>query len=134
MRRLVPAVALVLLLTSCASAGPASTGAPTTGDPTPGEPMPTASADAEPAPRFIGAADDGATFSLEVDQTTTLRATDAEASDPELDGESVLVIPVANITSSAGREWEIRAVAPGTSTLTGTDAGEKWTITLTVSE
>lgn len=134
MRRWLPAFALVALLTGCASAGPS----PSVGTPPaePSDPPPSAepSASAEPVPRFIGATDDGATFTMTVGTTTTLRATDAAASDPELDGSSVLVIPVVNVASSAGREWEVRAVEPGLSTLRGADGGVAWTITLSVSE
>ena len=128
MRRLLPALALVALLTGCARAGQVPPGEPSA------EPEPTASVTPAPVPRFIGAADDGASFTMTVDQTTTLRVTDVEASDPILDGESVIVIPVVNVAPGDGRQWEVRAVAPGTSTIRGVDAGLDWTITLIVSE
>ena len=46
-------------------------------------------------------------------------------------GESVLVVPVLNVTDSGVREWEVRAVAPGTTTVTGRDPD--YTPTITVS-
>lgn len=128
MRRWLPALALVALLTGCASAGPSPTADPSE------EPEPSASPVAEPVPRFIGAADDGSTFAMTVDQTTTLRVADAEASDPELDGSSVLVIAIVNVTASDGREWEVRAIEPGVSIISGTDGDVSWEITLSVSE
>jgi hypothetical protein len=53
------------------------------------------------------------------------------APDPTVVGESVLVVPVLNVTDSGVREWELRAVAPGTTTVTGRDPD--YTLTITVS-
>lgn len=128
MRVWVPALALVALLTGCASAGPSPGGSSES-------PRPSASdTPAAPVPRFIGPADDGSTFAMTVDQTTTLRVADAEAPDPELDGTAVLLIPMVNVAPGDGREWEVRAVEPGIATLTGVDGDVSWTITLSVSE
>ena len=49
---------------------------------------------------------------------------------PEVDGTSVMLIQVVNVTDSGAREWEVRAVEPGTSTITSTTPPD--TITLTV--
>lgn len=132
MRRWFPALALALaaLLAGCASAGPS----PGPGTPPTDSASPSPSESAEPVPRFIGPADDGSTFAMTVGSTTTLRATDAAASDPVLEGRSVLVIPTVNVAPSAGREWEVRAVEPGVSTIRGTDGDAAWTITLSVTE
>ena len=128
MGRWLPALALVVLLTGCASAGPSPSGGPPVPDPSASESAPA------PAPRFIGPSDDGSTFVLTVGQTTALRTTDPEAADPELEGTSVLVIPVLNVAAGTGREWEVRAVEPGTSTLRGSEAGTEWEIVLTVTD
>lgn len=129
MRRWLPALALIFLLGGCASAG-----APPSGTPDPGPSAdPTESAGPRatpvPVPRFVSAADDGAIFSMTVDQTTTLRA-EASAPDPLLEGDAVLLIESVNVAAGDGREWEVRAVAPGTATV----SGEDWEITFDVSE
>jgi hypothetical protein len=52
------------------------------------------------------------------------------ADQPEVDGTSVMLIPVVNVADSGVTEWEVRAVEPGRSTITsGTPA---YTITFTV--
>ena len=55
---------------------------------------------------------------------------DPTAGDPVVDGASVLVVPVVNVTDSGVREWELRAVAPGTTTLTGSDPDYRLTVTV----
>ena len=40
----------------------------------------------------------------------------------------MLVVPLVNVTDSGVREWELRAVAPGTSTVTGTDPDYRLTL------
>ena len=98
-------------------------------------PQPTSSAGsaALPAPRFIGPADDGRTYSLQVGQTTTLRIGDPDAAEPVADGAAVLLVAVVNVTDSGAREWEVRAVEPGAATIRG--AGETtWEIGFAVGE
>src|SRR5687767_13124295 len=131
MRRWVPALALLAVLTGCAGAGPSPGGSTASPDMS-ATPEPSASATpAVPVPRFIGPADDGSVYAMAVDQTTTLRTADAGAADPEVEGTAVLVIPTLNVAPGGGREWEVRAVEPGAAVLTGTDGGGGWTITLT---
>ncbi len=97
-------------------------------------PAPTSSAaEPEPAPRFVGPSDDGRAFAMTVDQTTTLRVTEAEADDPVVDGGAVLVIAVANVSGSGAREWEIRAVEPGEATVRGSTGAGDWSIVFVVS-
>jgi hypothetical protein len=97
-------------------------------------PEPTSSApEAEPVPRFVGPADDGRAFTMTVDQTTTLRMTDAGADDPVVDGGAVLVIAVANVSGGDAREWEIRAVEPGEATVQGSTTEGDWSIVFVVS-
>ena len=63
--------------------------------------------------------------------TTTLRVQDQSAPDPVVEGAAVLLVPIVNITDSGAREWELRAVAPGTSTVTGRDPDYSFVVTVT---
>jgi hypothetical protein len=69
---------------------------------------------------------------MSVGQTSTLVLTDAAAAEPELVGTSVLLIQVVNIDASSRREWEVRAVEPGTSTIRG-GGSAPWEIRLEVN-
>ena len=130
MLRWVPALALVGLLTGCASAGPAAQ----TGGTVSPHPTPSPASSAAPAPRFIGPSDGGRTYAMTVGQTTTLRISDPDADAPEVEGTAVLLIAVANVTGSGAREWEVRAVEPGTSAIVGAGQDASWEITLVVEE
>jgi predicted secreted protein len=92
----------------------------------PGDPAPTS------APRTITPADDGRTYTMAVGQTTTLALTDSNAPEPVLDGTSVLLIEIVNITAGAGRQWEVRAVEKGTSSITDGGSAD-WVIRLEVT-
>ncbi|MDY0908137.1 hypothetical protein [Microbacterium sp. CFBP9034] len=139
MRRWLPALILVALLTGCASAGTPPEGTPPEGTPPDGSaspsasPQPSASA-AVPVPRFIGPVDDGRTYAMTVGETTALQLVDPDAPEPELEGTSVLLILVTNVAGGDAREWEVRAVEPGASVLRGSESGAPWAITITVSE
>ena len=84
-----------------------------------------------PAPRTVTPADDGARFTMPEGTTTTLRVQDQSAPDPVVEGAAVLLVPIVNITDSGAREWELRAVAPGTSTVTGRDPDYSFVVTVT---
>jgi predicted secreted protein len=84
-----------------------------------------------PAPRTVTPADDGARFTMAEGATTTLRVQDQSAPDPVVEGAAVLLVPIVNITDSGAREWELRAVAPGTSTVTGRDPDYSFVVTVT---
>lgn len=71
-----------------------------------------------PIRETITPADDGQTFFMRVGQVAGLVVADPDAPDPMVDGRSVLVIPVVNIQASGRREWELRAVARGITTIT----------------
>ncbi|MGE7387962.1 hypothetical protein ACQKM2_21050 [Streptomyces sp. NPDC004126] len=104
-------LAALALFTGCGSGAPgaARTRTPVTGTgPTPGTPVPARG-------RVLGPADDGFTGRLAVGETALLRLPAREEREPVLTGGSVLLIPVENLARSGHREWEIRAVRPGTS-------------------
>lgn len=83
-------------------------------------------------PRTIGPADDGRAFTMKVGQTAELVVPDPHAADPSVEGDSVEVIAVLNLTGSGQREWELRAVAPGRTTLAGSGS-HKYVITVDVA-
>ncbi|MGC5221218.1 hypothetical protein ACPW96_01325 [Micromonospora sp. DT81.3] len=97
-------------------------------------PTPSPASSAVPAPRFVGPSDNGQTYAMAVGQTTTLRISDPDAAEPEAEGTAVLLIAVANVTDSGAREWEVRAVEPGTSTIVGAGKDASWEITLVVED
>jgi predicted secreted protein len=84
-----------------------------------------------PAPRTVTPTDDGARFTMAEGTTTTLRVQDQSAPDPVVEGAAVLLVPIVNITDSGAREWELRAVAPGTSTVTGRDPDYSFVVIVT---
>ena len=133
MRRWLPALLLVAaMLTGCASGAPPTGTTTAVPEPTPSQPTPSATA-AAPVPRFIGPTEDGRTFAMTVGQTTTLRLTDPQSPEPEVEGAAVLLIPVANVADGGAREWEVRAVEPGDAAIRS--VGEApWTIAFTVTE
>jgi predicted secreted protein len=82
------------------------------------------------APRRVTPDDSGSTFALRLGATTSFVLRDPAAPEPQAEGSSVLVIPTVNIQDSGVREWELRAVAPGTTTIRG--AGAAYEITFVV--
>ncbi|MEV6729331.1 MULTISPECIES: hypothetical protein [unclassified Streptomyces] len=114
-RRLVCLAALALF-TGCGggrarppaneSRDPGGTGATGAGAPTPAQ------------GRVFTGADDGFTGRLEAGQTARLRLPLPEGGpEPTAQGESVLLIPISNVTATGHREWELRAVRAGTTHL-----------------
>jgi predicted secreted protein len=83
-----------------------------------------------PVPRTVTPADDGARFTMPEGTTTTLRVQDPSAPDPVVEGAALLLVPVVNVTDSGAREWELRAVAPGTSSVTGHDPDYAFVVTV----
>ena len=131
-RWLLPALALATV------AGCGGGESPPRSDPTSPESATTTATtmpgDASPpsAPRTITPADDGQTYTMRVGQTTTLALTDPSSAEPVLDGTSVLLIEIVNITSGTGRQWEVRAVEKGTTSIRDGDS-EDWVIRFDVS-
>src|SRR6478609_1128861 len=129
--------AAVILLGGCGSGEPAGAPGTTTGGTVGGggtgttASTPSPSGTAEPVPKRLTPEDDGGRFTMVAGTTSALRVDDPAAPDPTVVGESVLVVPVLNVTDSGVREWELRAVTPGTTTVTGRDPD--YTLTITVS-
>ena len=82
------------------------------------------------APRRVTPDDSGSTFALRLGATSSFVLHDPAAPEPQAEGSSVLVIPVVNVQDSGVREWELRAVAPGSTTIRG--AGAAYEITFVV--
>ena len=130
--------AAVILLGGCGGGEPAGAPGSTTGGSTGGSgsgPNGTASAPSpsgapQPAPKRLTPKDDGGQFTMQMGTTSTLRVDDPAATDPAVVGVSVLVVPVLNVAASGVREWELRAVAPGTTRLTSRQPA--YTLTITV--
>ena len=128
-----PALLLLTLVVGC-GAGESSPGGSQTGSGAATGPGSTASgmpsASPSPVPRRLTPAADGSHYSMTVGSTAALVVQGQGVDQPEVDGTSVMLIQVVNVTDSGAREWEVRAVEPGTSTITSTTP--PYTITLTV--
>ena len=130
-------VVALLLLGGCGGgepSGPGTTGGTASGPSettSPATTSPSGAPATRPAPRTVTPADDGAHFTMPEGTTTTLRVQDRPAPDPVVEGTAVLLVPIVNITDSGAREWELRAVAPGTSTVTGRDPDYAFVVTVT---
>ncbi|MFD7840488.1 hypothetical protein [Streptomyces sp. NPDC059761] len=116
--------------------GPDGTG-DRTGDPAvTGGTGATAAGAATPAQgRVLTGADDGFAGRLAVGQTARLRLPLPEGGpEPTARGDAVLLIRIGNVTGSGHREWELRAVHPGTTRITvPRPAASPATLTLTVT-
>jgi len=75
--------------------------------------------------------DDGGTFTMTVGASSELVISDPDAPDPVITGAAIDLIPIVNVTDSGGREWELRAVAPGSTTIRGSSPEFELTITVT---
>ena len=111
--RRIPALLMVVVLGACGSGGGVNGDEPT---PSPAETY----SDAVAAPRTLTPADDGHTYEMAVGDVSALVVADPQEPEPQVVGSSVLVIPVVNVQASNQREWELRAVAVGRTTVTGT--------------
>lgn len=130
---LAPVLVLAAILAGCGGGEqpPGGTSTGETSTPTSSATATAAPTSPNPAPRALTPADDGRTYTMTVGQVARLVVSDPEAPDPEVDGTSVLVIPVVNITASGQREWELRAIGPGTTTIRG-QGTQPYVITLEV--
>ncbi|MFF3647664.1 hypothetical protein ACFYXV_03310 [Streptomyces sp. NPDC002181] len=147
-RRLVCLAALALAFTGCGGGevpppqknehGSGGSGDPEGGtSATAGGTNATAAGTRPPAQgRVLTGADDGFAGRLTVGQTARLRLPLPEGgAEPAAEGDAVLLIPVGNVTGTGHREWELRAVHPGTTRITvpRPGAASPATLTLTVT-
>lgn len=118
-------------------APPSSTGRATS------SPVPTAPASptdraGTPTPSGAGAtftaADDGTMAGLRVGETAELLQADPLAADPRVDGTSVELVEVVSVAGTDRREWELRAIAPGTTHLAVPDDPSAFALTIIVHE
>ncbi len=93
----------------------------------------TVQSEAVPVPRRLSPANDKGVFTMKVGQTADLVVSDPSAPDPEVDGRSVQVVEVNNVDASGRREWELRAVSPGRTSLRA-GGNRPYTITLDVQQ
>jgi len=80
----------------------------------------TGSSVVDGAGRTFRPSDDGATVRLPIDATAELLLPSAAAA-PTVEGDAVSLIALASFTDSGDREYEIRATAPGSARIVGTD-------------
>ena len=134
-----PALLLLTLVVGCGAGDPSPGGSQTgsgaaTGPGSTASGMPSTSPSASPSPspvpRRLTPEADGSHYSMTVGSTAALVVQGQGVDQPEVAGTSVMLIPVVNVTDSGAREWEVRAVERGTSTITSTTPA--YTITLTV--
>ncbi|MFE2874717.1 hypothetical protein ACFXG6_26615 [Streptomyces roseus] len=107
-----------------------------TGDPEGGTGATAAGTQPPAQGRVLTGADDGFAGRLAVGQTARLRLPLPEGGpQPTARGDAVLLIRVGNVTGSGHREWELRAVHPGTTRITvpRPTAPAPATLTLTVT-
>ena len=70
-----------------------------------------------PHDRPLGPLDDARTYTIEVGQTLQLIVPGNLTPDPEVEGSSVKLLEVVDPNASDQRHWEVRAIAPGRSTI-----------------
>ncbi|MEV6576769.1 hypothetical protein AB0M92_01230 [Streptomyces sp. NPDC051582] len=107
-----------------------------TGDPEGGTGATAAGTQPPAQGRVLTGADDGFAGRLTVGQTARLRLPLPEGGpQPTARGDAVLLIRVGNVTGTGHREWELRAVHPGTTRITvpRPAAPTPATLTLTVT-
>lgn len=118
------------------TARPAGPGAPGTTDaaPTPSEaPEVSAPPGGLPtAPSILSPADDGAAYALARGAVVDLVVPGPAVPDLEVEGTSIEVVDTMNVDDSGQRQWELRAVADGTTVVRGGGA-LPFTVTLSVS-
>lgn len=124
---LLPALAYAALMAACGSGLTSGTST------APDRIATTVQSDAVPVPRRLSPANDKGVFTMKVGQTAGLQVSDPNAPDPDVEGRSVQVAEVNNVDASGRREWELRAVSPGRTTLRA-GGSHPYTITLDVQQ
>ena len=112
MKPMLPVLAAAALLAAC---GGGELPLPATED----SPTVIATPEYAPAPSILTPADDGKQYTMAVDEVSRLVVGDPHAPDPSSSGPALLIVPVFNVQESGQREWEVRAAAAGSATITG---------------
>lgn len=86
-----------------------------------------------PVPLTLTPGDDGRVFAMTVGQTTDLVVPDPLAPEPTLEGNGIELIAIVNVAPSGRREWELRAIGAGRTTITG-DGKQPFVITIDVTD
>jgi predicted secreted protein len=132
---------VVGLLAGCSqSADPADDGTTTTRDmatttiTTETDRETTTSAEtATSAPRFFTEDTPEGTYSMELEDSSTMRLP-SDAPPPDVSGTSVMVLEVAYVTNPGYKEWELRAVEVGKTSITIETGSASLTWTLAVTD
>lgn len=119
-----PALAVVLLLTGCSSGAPGRPPSTSGG-------MPSASGPVSLPAGALTPEDDGAEVALPVGGTARLRVPGGTSGEPSVTGTAVELVELRNAAATGQREWEVRAVTPGTGLVHGAEP-ERWTLTFRV--
>ena len=80
------------------------------------EPTPVPS-NLEPAPRFFTEATPSGSYLFAVGDSATLQLA-PDAPEPEPSGEAVVIIAMSSLAPTGNKQWELRAVANGETTIT----------------
>ena len=96
-------------------------------------PAPPAATHSSDQGRGVDSRDDGAVLHLRVGENADLIVRDPSAADPVVVGDAVTLVEIANARPSGLREWEIRALRPGSASIRAQERGDRFTITVTVA-
>ncbi len=133
-------VALTVLGAACGQTGPEGTTATseavstTTSTTIRADTTTVSEDDMSPVPEVFMEDTDGGRYLMEIGATSMLRLFDPDSSLSSTEGESVEVIEVAYLTDPGFREWELRAVAAGVTTITIETAQDVVTWELVVTD
>ena len=133
-------VALTLLGAACGQTSPEGTTATTeavtttTSTTTRADTTTSTEDDMSPVPEVFMEDTEGGRYLMEIGVTSMLRLFDPDSSLSSTEGESVEVIEVAYLADPGFREWELRAVAAGATTITIETAQDVVTWELVVTD
>ena len=132
-------VALTFLGAACGQTSPEGTtatteAATTTSTTTRADTTTSSEDDMRPVPKVFMEDTEGGRYHLEIGVTSMLRLIEPDSSLSSTKGGSVEVIEVAYLTDPGFREWELRAVAAGATTITIETAQEVVTWELVVTD
>lgn len=96
-------------------------------------PTPPAATRSSDQGRGVDSMDDGAVLHLRVGENADLVIRDPSAPDPIVVGDALTLVGTDNARSSGVREWEIRAIRPGSASIRAQERGTRFTIEVTVT-